>query len=819
MGESAEMKYFRIPPVVRISLGLVLFLLSLLLVVETMGILPDPQKATLDLRKKTCESLAIYASLAVQKGELDQIQTTMSALAQRNEDILSAALRTTTGKILADVGNHVKNWDSPDDATSTPTNVQVPIFKNEVRWGTFEVSFKPAHANLFWSLWERPAVKLIVIVIPFSFLGFYVLMKKTLRHLDPSAVVPERVKTALDSLVEGVVLMDHRERVVLTNKAFDHYVGRPNESLLGKKVSNLKWTSPRSKKEIKHFPWQQAMSEGKSQAAVPLRLQSGTNPACTFMVNGAPILDGDGQMRGALATFDDVSQIEAQNTRLQKILKALKKSRDKIHRQNRELQILATQDPLTGCLNRRAFFERFEMEFNRARRYGHDFSCVMVDIDHFKSINDNHGHPVGDKVLQKVSGILRASLRDSDAVCRYGGEEFCLILPETGAPGALKTAERIRHTMAAEAILGIKVTISLGVSALDSDPENSSELLSQADKALYAAKTGGRNRVVGYNDAIIDSPQNDTAGEETRKAGGQESTQPIPHHVVKALMLALEHRDIPTAEHSRKVADLCVSAAQGLMSISECFVLETAGLLHDIGKLGVPDSILLKPGPLTKDEWLIMRDHERRSVDVIASTFLSPELVEIVRHHSKWYDGSSSDDPSQPKGKDIPLGARILNIADAFHAMVSHRPYRRACGYEEAFKELRRCAGSQFDPEMVEHFINVVQAKDESRRKEDSAVSNSVKLVIGREVEELLDAVNTFSIGELSLSAEHLASRAKQYGLTHIASTAAEIEKAVTKDNNQMEIVELTSKLLQLCGSPGDLHRQETGSQRKSLVA
>jgi hypothetical protein len=244
------------------------------------------------------------------------------------------------------------------------------------------------------------------------------------------------------------------------------------------------------------------------------------------------------------------------------------------------------------------------------------------------------------------------------------------------------------------------------------------------------------------------------------------------------------------------------------MSINECFVLEIAGYLHDIGKLGVPDSILLKPGPLTDDEWKIMRDHERRSIDVIASTFLSPELVDIVRNHSLRYDGSSSQDPSRPKGKDIPLGARILIIADAFSAMVSHRPYRRARSYEEAFKELRRCAGTQFDPDLVEHFIDVVSARDESRRKVKEPVSNSMRLDIGREVEKIFVAVNTSSFPALSVSAEHLATQATKLGLTQIAETALEIEKAAVEKRDQMEIVQLTSKLMGLCD-----YREVAGSE------
>ena len=815
------MKRFRIAPDIRISFGLVLFTMTLLMGVDMLGLLPDPNKAVLDLRKKTCESLAVYASLAVQKEDFRAIQTTLEVLKERNGDILSAALRKSSGKVVVKVGEHERNWNNTDDMSSTPANVQVPIIKGNERWGTFEVSFKAAHANWLASLWAMPIVRLLVLVVPFSFLGSYVLMKKTLRHLDPSAVVPERVKVALDSLVEGVVLMDHQERIVLANKAFEKKAGDLKGSLMGQKASNLNWKDPNSRQQVKEFPWQQAIRKGTTQAAVSMTLQNEEGHMRTFMVNGAPILDDAGKARGALATFDDVTLIEKKNTELQDMLNALEKSRDEIRRQNLELQVLATQDPLTHCLNRRAFFERFEAEFSRSQRYGHNFSCIMVDIDHFKSINDKHGHPVGDKVLQQVSNVLRECVRVSDVVCRYGGEEFCILLPETDTQGGIFTAERIRSTIASKSIFDIGVTVSLGVSSYDSDSDNPSELLNRADKALYAAKRRGRDRVVCYSEEIACLAEKDSRTSAISEVDKKGVDVHIPHHVVNALMLALEHRDLATAEHSRQVADLCVAAGQGLMSLNECFVLEIAGLLHDIGKLGVPDSILLKPGPLTADEWQIMRDHESRSVDVIASTFLSPELVEIVKHHSLRYDGASSHNPypSRLQEKDIPLGARILNIADAFHAMVSHRPYRPARSYEEAFKELRRCAGKQFDPDLVEHFVEVVSARDESRRKGKEPVSDSIKLEIGRDVEKIFLAVNNSSFSTLSASAEHLAARANQYGLSQIAETASEIEKAAGENRDQMEIVQLTTKLMQLCDSKNSLSIKAVDDKPKGLAA
>lgn len=679
--------------------------------------------------------------------------------------------------------------------------------------------FQTPHPNMVMSLWEKSIVKLMVIVIPVSFLGFYLLIKKTLRHLDPTTVVPERVKVALDSLVEGVVLMDDQERIVMVNKSFENKIGGFGEPLVGQKASTLNWTDPRSRKQVKDYPWQQAMSSRVCRSSVAMSLNDQEGDIRTFMVNGAPILDGSGKTRGALATFDDITTLEEQNTQLQQTLNALKRSRDAVHKQNRVLQILATKDPLTNCLNRRAFFERFEAEFSRAERHKHDLSCVMVDIDHFKSINDNHGHPFGDKVLRKMSEILRGCLRDSDIICRYGGEEFCILLPETGRQGGHTTAERIRATVASKLISGVQITVSLGLSSLESNPGNPSELLSQADKALYKAKRSGRNSVVCHSGAIDrffeQTPQESENGESNRN----KVSQHIPHHVVKALMLALEHRDVPTAEHSRKVGDLCVATAHELMSMNECFVLEIAGMLHDIGKLGVPDSILLKPGPLTADEWAVMRDHERRSVDVIASTFLSPELVEIVKYHSYWYDGSSTDDPSQPKGKDIPLGARILNIADAFDAIVSNRPYRKARSYEEAYKELRRCSGSQFDPDLVEHFIKVVSARDESRRERNSSVTNSVKLEIGREIEELLVAVNASSYDSLSLSAENLVAKATKYGFNRIAEVAMKIETAAVERSDEIQVMELASELMELCTAKKGTTVDSGNDQGKTLAA
>ena len=795
------MKRIRINPVVRISLGLSIFVMTLLMAVEMLGVSPDPHQQILDSRKKICESLAVYTALAIQKEDFSAIKTTIDVLRERNADILSAALRRQDGMVLVRTGDHERHWDNSNEKVSTLQNVQVPLFNGDRRWGTFEVSFADLRTHWLQRLWDRPLIRILVVILPFAFLGFFLIMKKTLRHLDPTAVVPERVKRTLDSLVEGVILMDQNERIVMTNKAFNENLGSGRTSLLGRKASDLKWRLPRALRDAEEYPWRQAIREGASQSAIPLYIKGKSGERQTFMVSGSPIMDAEGKTRGALATFDDITHIEAQNSKLQMMMGELRKSRDEVRQQNEALQVLATLDPLTGCLNRRAFFERFEVEFNRARRYRHNLACIMTDIDHFKRINDEHGHQVGDEVLAKISEVLRATLRDTDVICRYGGEEFCLILTETGDKGAFATAERIREAVSAEPIMDIAVTISLGVASLENAAANPSELLGFADKALYQAKNSGRNRVATYTEALEEQAAADQDERKEMPAAPAISNTHIPHHITNALMLALNHRDAATAEHARKVGDLCAAVARDLMPINDCALLEAAGQLHDIGKLGVPDAILLKPGPLTEKEWQVMKDHERRSVDLIAATFMSAELVEIVTYQGHWYDGSSSEDASAPRGEDLPLGSRILHIANAFDAMTSQRPYRRKRTYTEAVEELRRCAGTQFDPKLVEHFINVVRSRDDARREQSTDLSNAVKLEIGRQVETLLAEVNTAAWNDVKLSAGLLASMAEKYDLDEIKVVAGEIETAARDNQGQIEMIELTSKLLGVCRS------------------
>lgn len=487
----------RLPPITRISIGLVLLTVSILLGSDLLGLIPDRSSVVLTERIRLCESLAVQFSVAAQKEDKAAMAAVLRGLVERNEEVLSAAVRRKEGSLMVKAGDHDRHWDTAPPKDSTPSHVRVPIFKGDRLWGTVETRFKPLKDGIL-GFRVGTLFRLIVFVMFTGFMTYRYFMKKTLKHLDPSSVIPPRVKATLDTLVEGVVLIDSEEQIVLANRAFEKIVGLSASSLLGRKISEMNWVMPEPDKHIQDFPWLQALGRKQSQNSVRIFLNRSHGARRTFMVNSSPILDAGGKCRGVLATFDDVTQVEKQNEHLQEMLEELEKSRDRVRRQNNILEVLAKQDSLTGCLNRRAFFEEIEGYLREEKDNGLELSCIMVDIDHFKSINDRYGHVTGDQVLKEVARVIREQLREIDLVCRYGGEEFCIVLPRVGLADAAQKAEKLRGCIESIKFSGIPATASFGVSSLGPEVNQFSEALQHADQALYAAKLDGRNRVKSW---------------------------------------------------------------------------------------------------------------------------------------------------------------------------------------------------------------------------------------------------------------------------------------------------------------------------------
>jgi len=328
-----------------------------------------------------------------------------------------------------------------------------------------------------------------------------------------------------------------------------------------------------------------------------------------------------------------------------------------------------------------------------------ELSIFMIDLDNFKSYNDIYGHPSGDILLNQVGKIIRSSVRNADQAFRYGGDEFVVILPQTAMNDAYVVAERTREEIAEEMEKKeIAVTCSIGLASYPSDGVISGELVNVADTALYFAKRTGGNRV--YLSSKILSEPLDEAGIYARRNGLS---------AIYALASTVEARDPYTYGHSRKVNTYAVALAEAIgLPPEEVSRVSTSALLHDIGKIGVPDKVLNKKGKLSEEDWEAIKAHPRLGANIVGNIpNLVPCLSGILYHHERW-DGCGY--PEGLKGEEIPIEARILSIADSFAAMTSARPYRPALCSEKVVKELGQCAGSQFDPDLVGVFIGIIKA-------------------------------------------------------------------------------------------------------------
>jgi len=367
-------------------------------------------------------------------------------------------------------------------------------------------------------------------------------------------------------------------------------------------------------------------------------------------------------------------------------------------------------DSLTGLCGHRHFQERLAEEVNRAERYDHVLSLLMIDLDKFGQFNDVHGHAAGDEVLRQIAQIIMGAVRTTDLAARYGGDEFAVLLPETALPGALQVAGKIRSEVAARELrlpgrsrsvmdCIAHLTVSIGAASFPQHSAQKNGLVMAADVAMYMAKYSGPNKVCPFN----------------RVPGAQEITDPYQLYqflqnsdwgALEALVAAVDARDRITGGHSKKVTAYAVALATAL-GISECDVeaARTAALLHDVGKIGIPDRVLVKNGPLTSEERALIQSHPSVGESLARrSLSLSGALPGILYHHER-YDGKGY--PTGLSKDDIPIIARIIAIADAYDAMTSHRHYRKPPGRETALRELELGAGRQWDPELVRAFMKL----------------------------------------------------------------------------------------------------------------
>jgi diguanylate cyclase (GGDEF)-like protein/putative nucleotidyltransferase with HDIG domain len=352
---------------------------------------------------------------------------------------------------------------------------------------------------------------------------------------------------------------------------------------------------------------------------------------------------------------------------------------------------LALTDPLTGLGNHRHFHERLERELRHAHERRLPLTLCLVDVDDFKRINDRFGHPAGDRVLERIA----TRLRQTGEAFRLGGDEFALLLPGYDEHAALTAAASVVERISALQLDQIGcVTVSAGVATSPAHAGERDELIRLADSALYWAKEYGKNRVRGYRPDVIE------LAELKRLASGPDRAARF--RAAASLARAVDARDAYTGSHSQRVAELAARTARRLgLPDEDVELTRLAASLHDLGKLAIPEEILRKPGPLTEPERMVLERHPQIGFRMLESLGVDPVADWVLHHHERW-DGTGY--PDRLPGERIPLCARIIFVADAYDAMTSERVYRRRVASEQAIAELQRCAGSQFDPDVVDAF-------------------------------------------------------------------------------------------------------------------
>ncbi|MBU1911967.1 MAG: diguanylate cyclase [Candidatus Omnitrophica bacterium] len=506
----------------------------------------------------------------------------------------------------------------------------------------------------------------------------------------------------LNNMLELVVYQDGANKIVWANKATADAFNTSPELLEGKICYKAFHNIDKPCKNCTVVRAQETGNIEEEEMVAP--------DGRVWIIRGIPVRDEAGNMKGILEVARDI-------TEKKKYEKDVGQLNEELLKSNKKLARLVIKDPHTGLYNHRYFKEIMESEFYRTKRYNQLLSLIFIDIDYFRSVNDAYGYKFGDLVLKQFAQRLRKSVRMHDYAVRFGDEEFVIILPGSSKKGALELCQRISNSIKMFTFGDGKNTVRLRVSmAVVSYPEDgmsrSSEFIEIADKILNRAKEFGGDRICTISDMMDSSMVNDkiTTAKHLKqklvkltKKSNQASIESI-----FAFAKTIELKDHYTGNHVERTVYYANEIAKRLrLPAEDIKLIEQASMLHDLGKIGISEKILLKKGPLTRREFNKIKSHPQIGVDIIRPIQSFHGLVPLILYHHERWDGKGY--PFGLKGNEIPIGARIIAIADVYEALISDRPYRKALPKKEALRIIKENSGKQFDPKIADVLIEVLK--------------------------------------------------------------------------------------------------------------
>ena len=802
----------KIKSATRLALTIGVGCASLVWLAVGLGLTPSPENLEIKGRVALTKAIAVTVTSFAENKRTKGLETLLSRAVQVEKEINSIGIyRAKRNRYSVTTAQHEELWDV-DEGGLPGEQISVEILANGAVWGTLQIAFKPLRPAGYAGLFVFPFA-LIMFISSSVILLTWGVLGKTFKYLNPSRVVPDRVRSALDTLAEGLALIDPSGEIAHANQSFSAIVNKTDDEILACRIDSFGWTRPEENVDDV-FPWTRCLQEESPVCGEIVQLKCPNLPSRKYVVNATPIQGANGAVRGVLASFDDVTAMEQKNTELAKMISTLRRSRDEVARQNEQLSFLASYDTLTKCMNRRAFFSQFE-ELWKQSDDGR-LTIMMLDVDHFKAVNDNHGHSVGDEVLKKTGELMRELIGDRGLVCRYGGEEFVILIPDSDVSEGMAIAEEVRRAIETTPASGVSFTASLGLSSRSFGSMDAQHMLDQADESLYTAKRNGRNRVIRFDERENFPGEEESEDRNSQPVEIDEGSSEIPYSAVSGLLSALSFRCQDTAKHSMRVADLCVAIGEQMMNKRELYRLEVSALLHDIGKIGVPDAVLHKPGKLTPDEWKLMKKHDAIGVEIVLSAFASSEIASVINSHHYCYSARSESMQSPSPSEPIPLAARILTVCDAFDSMTNDQCYRAGVSDLEALEEIVKHSPAQFDPEVVTKLVAHIQAGNHrSTTAVDVLPSTQSALAISKHIEDLYTAIAEEDVTRLQEVVGELKQNTSEAGA--FFNAANRLDDAIGEDDLE-KVLLLAKEVMDVCRATRSTIVETAGSVVTSIA-